>query len=332
MSLFHSDTAGTLSPAPSTWWRSSALLRYALPLLAVTVTGGVIFFLEISKPERPKLFLFFGAIVMVAWYALDLQATNDKLIAERQERERAEAALRETQNELVRAARITTAAELMASIAHEVNQPLAAVVANGQAALNWLHRTPPALDQTRESIAAVVVAGERAAQVVGRIRALMSKSAAVFGNVDVNEVVTEGVALVRAALAKRDIVIRFRLDPALPPVLGDRVQLQQLILNLFSNAADAMAEVNDRARVLTVRTRRSGDDVTITVDDTGRGFSAADAAKLFQPFYTTKQDGMGMGLAICATIVASHAGAIEGAPRSPCGAVFKVNLPARSAS
>jgi C4-dicarboxylate-specific signal transduction histidine kinase len=331
MSLFQTDAVGSSSPLrPSAWYRSATLLRYALPVLAVTVTGGVIFLLEISKPERPKLFLFFGAIVMVAWYALDLQATNDKLVAERQDRERAEAALRETQNELVRAARITTAAELMASIAHEVNQPLAAVVANGQAALNWLQHSPPALEQTRDSIAAVVVAGERAAQVVGRIRHLMSKSAPILGSVDVNEVVADVITLMRAALTKRDIVVRCHLDPALPLILGDRIQLQQLIMNLFNNASDAMADVTDRIRELTVLTRTSeAGHVTVTVADSGRGFSAADATKLFQPFYTTKQDGMGMGLTICATIVASHGGRIQTSPRSPCGAIFQVDLPIR---
>jgi C4-dicarboxylate-specific signal transduction histidine kinase len=158
---------------------------------------------------------------------LDLQQTNEKLIAETVERARAEAVLRETRDELVRAARIATVAELTASIAHEINQPLAAVVANSEAALNWLKRSPPAFSEAKESIAGVVAAGERAAEVINRIRILMTKGAGTWTKVDVNELVDTVLSIILTSLAKRNVALECRLEPGLPLVLGDRVQLQQ---------------------------------------------------------------------------------------------------------
>jgi len=311
----------------------AVVFRYVLPFLAGVLVCAAFFVLEFSALDRAKTFLFFGAIVIVGWYALDQHDTNERMIAERHERERAEAALRETQNELLRATRITTVAELMASIAHEVNQPLAAVVANGQAALNWLHHSPPALAEAKESMEAVVVAGERAAQVLGRIRNLMTRGSPLLSSVDVNELINDAVSLVRVRLARLDIVVRSRLAPALPAVSGDRIQLQQLVLNLINNAVDAMAGVIERPRELVIETRSTDDGrVMVTVADSGRGFADIDMEKPFQPFYSTKQDGMGMGLAICRTIVASHGGSIRAKPGSPHGAVFEVDLPARSAT
>jgi C4-dicarboxylate-specific signal transduction histidine kinase len=263
---------------------------------------------------------------------LDLQQSNDKLTAATVERSVAEAALRETQNELARAARILTVTELTASIAHEVNQPLAAVVANSEAALNWLKRSPPALREANESIAAVVMAGERASDVIGRIRSLMTNGAPILATVDMNELVDNVIVLVHTSLVKRNITVTCRLEPESLPILGDRIQLQQLLLNLINNAADAMAQVFDRDRKLVVKTRHIKDNVTITVEDTGHGLADVDTTKLFQPFYSTKQDGMGMGLSICRTIAESHSGTIRAMSRSPYGAAFQVELPLRIAA
>jgi C4-dicarboxylate-specific signal transduction histidine kinase len=309
------------------------VFRYVLPFLAGVLVCTAFFVLEISDLDRAQKFLFFGMTLIVGWYALDQHDTNERMIAERHERERAEAALRETQTELLRATRITTVAELMASIAHEVNQPLAAVVANGQAALNWLQHSPPALAEAKESMTAVVVAGERAAQVLGRIRNLMTRGASLLTDVDVNELINEAVSLVQAQLTKMDIVVRIRFAAELPSVSGDRIQLQQLVLNLINNAGDAMADVTERPRKLAIETRFSDRGrVKITISDTGHGFADPNMEKLFQPFYSTKQDGMGMGLAICRTIVTSHGGSIRARSGLPHGAVFEVDLPARSAS
>jgi C4-dicarboxylate-specific signal transduction histidine kinase len=260
---------------------------------------------------------------------LDLQETNERLVASTAERVRAEGTLRETQNELARAARIMTVGELTASIAHEVNQPLAAVMANGEAALNWLQRSPPALVETRDSVAAIVAAGERAAEIITRIRSLMTRSAPVLTRLDINELLTSVMTLAQTGFKTRDIAMESYFHSDLPLVLGDRVQLQQLVLNLINNAAEAMADVSGRTRTLTVRTERTaGTGIAIIVEDCGRGLADEDSAKLFEPFYSTKQDGTGMGLSICRTIVELHGGQIAAASRPPCGAVFRVELPA----
>jgi C4-dicarboxylate-specific signal transduction histidine kinase len=260
---------------------------------------------------------------------LDLQQTTERLMAETGERARTEAALRETQNDLARAARITTVAELTASIAHEVNQPLAAVVANGEAAINWLRRSPPDCSKAAESITAAILAGERASEVIGRVRNLMTKGTPTSTEVDVNDLISSIIKLVHPSLEKRHMSVECQFEPSLPPIWGDRIQLQQLVLNLINNAADAMANVCDRRRELILRTRRDKEDrITITVEDCGCGLGDIDLKTLFQPWYSTKSDGMGMGLSICRTIAESHGGTIRAESRSPCGATFQVSLPA----
>lgn len=262
---------------------------------------------------------------------LDLQETNQKLVAATAERTRAELALRDTQNELARAARIMTVGELTASIAHEINQPLAAVVSNGEAALNWLQRNPPALAEVKDSVAAIIAAGDRAAAVISRIRSLMTRGSPVLTSLDINELVTSVLELAKTGFKTRDVVIECHLESGLPPILGDRVQLQQLVLNLLNNGAEAMADVCDHTRRLVVRTERTADEgVAIMVEDSGRGLADADATKIFEPFYSTKQDGTGMGLSICRTIAELHGGKIAAASRSPSGTTFRVNLPARA--
>lgn len=262
-----------------------------------------------------------------------LQLANDRIAAEMAERSRAEAALRETRNELARAARIAAAAELTASIAHEINQPLAAVVSNGEAALNWLKRTPPAPAKVHDSIVATVAAGERAAEVIRRIRSLIARGAIVQTEVDINDLVRSVMVLAGPELTRRGVVAECRYARRLPLILGDRVQLQQLMLNLVNNAAEAMSDVARGKRMLVVRTLRVDDgDIRIVVEDSGHGLSDADIGRMFDPFYSTKNDGMGMGLSICRTIVESHGGTIRATSRMPTGAHFEVDLPTKAGS
>ena len=149
---------------------------------------------------------------------------------------------------------------------------------------------------------------------------------------DINQLVSSAIALVQTSFAKRDILVECHFEPRLPAALGDRIQLQQLLLNLFNNAADAMADVSTRRRELVIQTRRTGDhSISITVEDSGRGVADANPTKLFQPFYSTKLDGMGIGLSICRTIVELHGGTIRATSRSPSGAIFQVDLPTGTA-
>lgn len=262
----------------------------------------------------------------------DLRRTNERLLAATTERVRAENALRESQNELARVARVMTVGEFTASIAHEINQPLAAVVVNGEAALNWARRSPPALSEVTASVAAIVAAGQRAAEVISRVRSLVNKSPPVMIDANINELIGSVVELVQAGFKTAEVETVLGLAPDLPPVRGDRVQLQQLFLNLFNNAVEAMAEISGRPRVLTIVTTRSdGGGVSIAVQDTGQGFAGADETRIFEPFYSTKVHGTGMGLAICQTIVQLHGGRLSVAARAPHGLSFKVELPTRGA-
>jgi C4-dicarboxylate-specific signal transduction histidine kinase len=260
---------------------------------------------------------------------LELQRLNEKLIEEITERSRAEIALRQTQCELSRAARIMTVAELTASIAHQINQPLAAVVSNGEAAQNWLRRSPPAISEGAESIAAAVTAGVRAAEIITGIRQLITKVIPRQTTIEVNELIGAALALIRSDLTRRGIGLECRFAPELPTITGDRTQLQQMLLNLVNNASDAMIGVHDRKRELTIETFVCNKHaIAIKISDTGRGFCDVDATKIFEAFYSTKPGGMGIGLSVCRTVVESHGGSIRVSARQPRGAILQVELPA----
>jgi C4-dicarboxylate-specific signal transduction histidine kinase len=259
---------------------------------------------------------------------LDLQRTNERLVAATEERIRAENALRASQTELVRVSRVMTVGELTASIAHEINQPLAAVVANGEAALNWVRRSPPALSEVTASVTAIVAAGQRAADVISRVRSLVNRRLPVMAAVDINELVGSVLELLQVGFRTADVEIAVRLEPGLSPVQGDRIQLQQLLMNLLNNAVEAMADISGRPRILTICTLRGVDgETSILVEDTGQGFARADEQRIFEPFYSTKEHGTGMGLAICQTIVQLHGGRLGVAARMPHGLSFRVDLP-----
>jgi signal transduction histidine kinase len=240
----------------------------------------------------------------------------------------AEEALRKAQIELARATRVTTLGELTASIAHEVNQPLAGLVANAQACLRWLDRETPDLDAARRSVEWVIEDGNRASDVIRRVRALANKSDIEMRPLDVNDVVREVIALMQRELFNHEVSLLTELAPALPAILGDRVQLQQVIINLVMNGIEAMQSVTDRQRELVIRSRQDEkQQVLVSVTDCGVGISAEDADRLFTAFFTTKSSGMGMGLSICRSIMEAHGGRLWVTPNVPHGATFQFTLP-----
>ena len=237
----------------------------------------------------------------------------------------------EIQLELAHANRITTIGQLSASIAHELNQPLTGIITNCGTCLRMLTGDPPNLDGARETVRRTIRDGNRASEVITRLRALFSKSEAAAESVDLNESTREVIALSLGELQKSRVIVRTELVDDLPLVTGDRVQLQQVVLNLLLNALDAMIGVKDRPRQLVVRTeRREGDCVCVSVQDSGVGFEPHAVDKLFEAFYTTKQDGMGMGLSVSRSIIESHHGRLWTAPNDGQGATFSFSIPCRT--
>jgi NO-binding membrane sensor protein with MHYT domain len=244
------------------------------------------------------------------------------------ERKRAEEALHQAQANLARVTRVTTLGELSASIAHEVNQPLAAVLANAEACLGWLDRETPNLDEVRRSVEWIIKDGKRAGDVIRRVRGLLSKTETQKAPLRINDVVNDVLALVQRELFSHRVSLRMELAPALPLILADRIQLQQVIINLVINGIEAMQAITDRPRELTIRTHSNeAHQVLVTVKDCGVGISAEDADRLFSAFFTTKSNGMGMGLSICRSIIEAHGGWVWAAPNLPQGASFHFTVP-----
>jgi signal transduction histidine kinase len=227
--------------------------------------------------------------------------------------------------------RLLTGDAVAATIAHEVKQPLSAMVTNADAVLRWLDRATPDLDEAKAAIKQVVADGRRAAAVIERVRATLKGGGLNKTAFDFNGLVGDTLALVRSDLQKHRILVRIELNEQLPEVIGDRVQLQQVLLNLITNAVDSMA-ATDEPRVLCVKSDVHADEVKIVVTDTGTGIGSRDIDRIFDPLYTTKSDGMGMGLAICRSIIEAHSGRIWMAPNKPRGAVFQFVLFADSAT
>ena len=256
------------------------------------------------------------------------------------ERKRAEAEARENdrryrdmQLALAHAQRVATMGQLTASVAHEVNQPLAAVVANAEACLRWLDRGTPDLDGVRRSVEWIIRDGNRASEVIRRIRALANKTDIEKAPLDINDVIREVVALVHRELTSLQVSLRMELAPALPMILGDRVQLQQVIINLVMNGIEAMRSITDRPRELVILSRQDEtQQVLVSVTDCGVGISAENADRLFNPFFTTKSGGMGMGLSICRSIMEAHDGRLWAAANVPHGATFQFTLPVNADS
>ena len=270
--------------------------------------------------------------------AEELVLTNAKLEVQIAERKQAEEALQQAQADLAHVTRIMTMGELAASIAHEVNQPLSGVVANGNACLRWLAGDSPNLDEAREAAHRIVRDGQRAGDVIARIRTMATKTATTKGQLDMNEAVQEVIALARGELRRSSVTVRTELAADLSPVFGDRVQLQQVVLNLVMNGTEAMISVGERPRELVIRTHNEeADQVRVTVEDSGVGLDPQSVERIFDAFYTTKRGGMGIGLSISRSIVQNHGGRLwVEANRGP-GATFqftlqKYNRVARSSS
>jgi signal transduction histidine kinase len=214
------------------------------------------------------------------------------------------------------------------SIAHEVNQPLAAVVANAEASLRWLRRGTPDVDAACRSVEWIIDDGNRASEVIRRVRALVNKTSLEKVPLDVNDVVRETIPLMQRELIGHQVLLRTELAPALPTIVGDRVQVQQVILNLVMNGIEAMQSASDRPRELVIRSRQDEkQQVLVSVTDCGVGISAENADRLFSAFFTTKSSGMGMGLSICRSIIEAHGGRLWATANIPHGATFQFTLP-----
>jgi PAS domain S-box-containing protein len=238
-------------------------------------------------------------------------------------------ALREVQMELAHANRVATMGQLTASIAHEVNQPIAAAVTNAQAASRWLGADPPNLDEACEALARIVTDGRRAGDVIDRIRAMTKKTPARKERFDLNEAIRDVLALTRSEVLRQSTSVQTQLAADLPSVKGDHVQLQQVILNLIMNAIEAMSGLAEGPRELRISTGRdAAGSVLVTVHDTGLGLDPQNVERVFEAFYTTKPGGMGMGLAICRSIIEAHGGQLWASANEPQGAVFQFTVPA----
>jgi PAS domain S-box-containing protein len=255
---------------------------------------------------------------IVKWYGTSTDVEDLK---------RAEEALSKSQAELAHVTRVTTMGELAASIAHEVNQPLSAIVNNGSACLRWLDGVALNLDEAREAARRIIRDGNRAGEVITRIRALLRKTDKEKARLNINQTIQEVVMLARNEAARKGVTLRMDLAADLPPVLGDRVQLQQVILNLVMNGVEAMASALARPRELLIHSRQyESDKALVAVRDSGVGLDGQDLEKIFDAFYTTKPQGMGMGLAISRSIVEDHGGRLWAAPNDGPGATFQFTL------
>jgi C4-dicarboxylate-specific signal transduction histidine kinase len=244
------------------------------------------------------------------------------------ERKRAEEALRSTQAELAHANRVATMGHLTASVAHEVSQPIAATVLNAQAALRWLGAQPPNLNEVRQILGQITDDSKRAGDVIGRIRALIKKAPPRKEGLEINEAILEVIALTRWEVVQNGVSVRTQLAEGLPFIQADRVQLQQVILNLIINAVEAMSGASEGARELLISTGGDASNgVLFSLRDSGPGLDPANLERLFDAFYTTKSSGLGMGLSICRSIIEAHGGRIWAGANEPRGAVFHFTLP-----
>ncbi len=315
------DIATDVESEPEKWRRHQAMLDAHQPFRdfiyrTANATGSPVYVQSSGKPIYDTNGNFLG-----------YRGTGTDITA-RIRADHAEEALRKAQAELAHVTRVTTLGEMTVSIAHEINQPLAAVVANAEACLRWLGRGTPDLDAARRSVEWIIDDGNRASEVIRRIRALASKTDIEKVLLDVNDVVSEIIALVQRETISQRVSLRTEFAPAIPMILGDRVQLQQVIINLAMNGIEAMQPVTDRARELVIRT--SQDDtrqVVVSVTDCGVGIAAENTDRLFNAFFTTKSSGMGMGLSICRSIVEAHGGRLSGSGNEGPGATFQFVLP-----
>ena len=284
-----------------------------------------------------------------------LARAKEDLKRETNERQRAEAelhkrevSLREAQIELAHFSRVSTMGELAASIAHEVNQPIAGILMNANAGLRWLTRDSPDLTEVRETLRRITRDGSRAGEIVARLRAMAKKAPPQKDPLNLNDIIVEVIAMVSSELQQNRVLLQTKLLPDLPSIFGDKIQLQQVLLNLLSNAIEAVSELDEGPRELSLTLQKvsevhgeadkaviEGNASTapesafllIAVRDSGRGLSATEGRRVFEPFYTTKSEGMGMGLAISRSIIEAHHGCLWVTANAPRGAIFQFTVP-----
>jgi PAS domain S-box-containing protein len=331
-----------VNPVFERFWRTPAATAVGMHIDEIV---GTEYFEREGKPRLDRCFAGEEEVVRADWYATprgrryrvttytllrpDSQGGGAALLVARDFTDYAQAseALREAQTELAHVNRVATMGQLTASIAHEVNQPIAAAVTEADAGLRFLAAQPPDLKEVRDALDAIMKAGNQAGEVISRIRGLVKKVPAQRTVLDVNEAILETIALTRSEMRQHDILLKTELANDVPQILGDRVQLQQVILNLIMNAIEAMSESSEGPRELLIRSEIDvPDGVMVTVRDWGPGFKPESLNHLFDPFYTTKPAGMGMGLSICRSIIEAHGGRLWATANTPRGAVFQFTL------
>jgi C4-dicarboxylate-specific signal transduction histidine kinase len=310
--------------------------------------------IAVSRQSIPIFIEFAVSAIMVGWFSswrkeaevalqqarnelqlrveertAELKRTNEQLLDEISERKRAEDAYYEAQTELARVTRISALGTLAASISHEVNQPLAAVVTNADACMMWLSSDPPNLDEARLAVDCIAQQGTRASDVVRRIRAMFTKGGSERSRVRINDLILEVSALMEADAIRSRVTLRTELVDDLPDVLADRVQLQQVLVNLIQNGVEAMSTVDNRPRHIIIRSEmQAADEVLVAVRDCGPGIAPKDQKRIFDTFFTTKPQGMGMGLSISHSIIEAHGGLLWAGSNSDSGATLQFTLPA----
>ena len=322
--------------------------------VAASIPAGVYFYSTALHEytinlDNAVLFVFFGACAMAGGFlssrqrqaeeglqrthrelqvkARELESMNATLLSEIGERRRAEQALQDSQSELARVARLTTMGELAASIAHELNQPLAAVVTTAETCLRWLERELPDVDHARAAARRIVRDGNRASEVVRRIRAMVRNALPERSALDINSIIRDALSLMEADLRKCGVVVHAALAADIAMMQGDRTLLQQVFVNLITNAMESMTLTSGGQRVLQIESKRQSDGtIAVDVRDSGAGIADDARERLFDPFVTTKKHGMGLGLSICRSIVDAHGGKLSAAAAFPQGAVFHVTL------
>ena len=309
--------------------------------------------LGISLEETPDMIVFVSTALFIGWLSgeqkrakeslrhardeldakvrartAELKRANEQLQSEIAEREVAEEGLIRAQAEIARIARITTMGELAASMAHELNQPLGSIVMSGDACLRWLTVKPPNLDEVLQAVQAIIRDGTRASSVLVRIRGLLRRGERSRERSDINEIIREVIALLGGELRRNGASLRTEMPGNLPPVVVDRVLLQQVILNLMMNAVEAMRAVSDRARVLRIRTEEQpSGSIVVRVQDSGVGLDPKHSSRMFEAFYTTKVQGIGMGLTISRSIIEAHGGRLWAVANDGPGSTFCFTLP-----
>lgn len=306
----------------ATLWPRNVVVVITSLLLGLTIAAHVFSHgLTMTGGPFARCIVSLIAIGITSFLALKGQATTIRLLQR-------EEALHRSQSQLAHVTRVTMLGELAASIAHEVNQPLAAISTNAEASLRWLNRTTPDISEAKTAIENIVRDTARASDVIKKIRAMSRKSDPQYLEIDINDVVEESVSLLQRELKQNDILLNMTLAADLPAVLGDKVQLQQVVINLLVNSMQAMSNNSPAERLLFLRTVRSpSDQVMVEISDTGPGIPADHAHHLFDAFFTTKKEGMGMGLPICRSIIETHGGDIRAVPTDGRGATLQFSLP-----